>query len=74
MKEVSIRTEYILLGQMLKYAGIIGNGGESKSFLANNVVKINGVLDNRRGKKLYNDDVVEVLGVKYKIVVMNSVK
>lgn len=74
MKQVSIRTEYILLGQFLKFAAIIGNGGESKAFLAQNTVKINGVEDQRRGKKLYNGDVIEVLGSKYVIVSSYSVQ
>ena len=64
MKKVYINTEYITLGQLLKYVGIVNNGGEVKSFLSQNTVKINDVLDNRRGKKLRNGDCVEVLGAK----------
>ena len=63
-----IKTDYILLGQFLKYAGIISNGGQSKMFLAENSVKINGIIDQRRGKKLFPGDIVEVLGQKYEIL------
>ena len=31
--QITITTEYITLGQFLKFADIIGNGGEAKSFL-----------------------------------------
>ena len=73
MKEVIIRTDYILLGQLLKFEGIISNGGESKTFLASNIVIINGEIDQRRGKKLYPGDQIEVLGIKYLIVNDKSV-
>ena len=68
MEKLIIKTDYILLGQFLKYAGIISNGGQSKMFLAENSVKINGIIDQRRGKKLFPGDIVEVLGQKYKIL------
>ena len=64
MEKVIIKTEYITLGQLIKYVGMISNGGEIKSFLAQNIVKINGNEDQRRGKKLYSGDVVEVLNKK----------
>ncbi|MGM9899601.1 MAG: S4 domain-containing protein YaaA [Bacilli bacterium] len=68
MEKLIIKTDYILLGQFLKYAGIISNGGQSKMFLAENSVKINGIIDQRRGKKLFPGDIVEVLGQKYEIL------
>lgn len=52
-KEIKITTDYITLGQLLKLASIIENGGEAKLFLASNVVYVNGEEDNRRGRKLY---------------------
>lgn len=67
MKKITIKTDYILLGQFLKYAGIISNGGQSKLFLVENIVKINGNIDQRRGKKLYPGDIIEVLSEKYEI-------
>ena len=68
MEKLIIKTDYILLGQFLKYAGIISNGGQSKMFLAENSVKINGIIDQRRGKELFPGDSVEVLGQKYEIL------
>ncbi|WP_019120828.1 S4 domain-containing protein YaaA [Brevibacillus massiliensis] len=61
-KSVSIRTEYIPLGQFLKLAGVIDTGGIAKHFLAEVPIAVNGERDNRRGRKLYPDDVVEIEG------------
>lgn len=65
--EISITTEYITLGQFLKLADIIESGGEAKSFLAEHEVLIDGISDNRRGRKLRGGEVVEVLGQSYEI-------
>ena len=64
---IEIYTEYITLAQFLKLADLITNGGEAKFFLAENEVKINGENDNRRGRKLRDGDMVEVLGKTYQI-------
>ncbi len=66
-KEVLINTDFITLGQFLKYAGIIQNGGQAKAFLAENEVKINEIIDQRRGKKLFENDKIEINGQKYVI-------
>lgn len=65
--EITINTEYITLGQFLKLADIIQSGGEAKSFLAQNEVEIDGISDNRRGRKLRGGEIIEVLGQKYEI-------
>ena len=65
--EIIIKTEYITLGQFLKLADIIESGGEAKMFLAENEVQIDGVIDQRRGRKLRGGEVIEILGQKYEI-------
>ena len=65
MVEIFIKEKYILLGQFLKFSGVISNGGEAKFFLVENSVLVNDIPENRRGKKLYNNDVIEVLGQKF---------
>lgn len=62
MKPIAIKTEYIALGQFLKLAGCIDTGGQAKPFLAEHEILINGEPDNRRGRKLYAGDRVEVPG------------
>ena len=65
--EITINTEYITLGQFLKLADIIQSGGEAKSFLAQNKVEIDGISDNRRGRKLRGGEIIEILGQKFVI-------
>ncbi len=61
-REVLIREDeqYITLNVLLKITGLISTGGEAKFFLANNDVYVNKELENRRGRKLYRDDVIKV--------------
>ena len=67
MEEKKISTEYITLGQFLKFANIIETGGREKEFLKTNVVLVNSIEENRRGRKLYRGDVVEVNNKSFKI-------
>lgn len=59
-EEIEINTDYITLGQFLKLANIFESGGMIKAFLQDKGVLVNGELENRRGRKLYENDVVEV--------------
>lgn len=63
-KSIKLREneEYITLGVLLKIAGIIDTGGQAKFFLSENTVLVNGEKDNRRGRKLYHGDEINVLG------------
>ena len=65
---ITITTEYITLGQFLKLARIISNGGDAKIFLMTTAVYVNGELEQRRGKKLRNGDVVKVNNKEFEIV------
>ena len=51
---------YITLGVLLKVTKVISTGGEAKFFLGENEVLVNGEKENRRGRKLYPEDKVEV--------------
>lgn len=62
MQAIGISTEYIALGQFLKLADCISTGGQAKPFLQETKIMINGEPDNRRGRKLYAGDRVEVEG------------
>ncbi|HEU5141399.1 MAG TPA: S4 domain-containing protein YaaA [Bacillales bacterium] len=65
---IEITTEYITLGQLLKLGGVVGSGGEVKPFLAEYEVYLNGEPENRRGKKLYDGDIVDLPDIgKFKI-------
>lgn len=60
METIKIDTEFITLSQLLKIVGLIDTGGQAKYFLLDNIVYINGELENRRGKKLYVDDQIKI--------------
>lgn len=60
---IKITTEYITLGQFLKFAGIIRNGAMAKEYLIANKVLVNGENEDRRGRKLYKG---------YKVVINNK--
>lgn len=60
---VQISTEYITLGELLKEEGIIDTGGAAKWFLAEHEVFVNAEAENRRGKKLYEGDEIEIPGI-----------
>ncbi|MCM3635628.1 S4 domain-containing protein YaaA [Paenibacillus camelliae] len=72
MKEIEISTEYIALGPFLKLSDCISTGGQAKFFLQETQVLINGEPDQRRGRKLYPGDKVEVKGYGTFIIVSSS--
>ena len=67
IKEIKIKEDFITLGQFLKVIDLISSGGEAKIFLINNKITVNSELENRRGKKLYINDEIEINGDLYKI-------
>ncbi len=60
MKKVPISTEFITLGQLLKYVDHVGTGGEAKIALAEEEIRVDGEREHRRGRKLYPGSVVEI--------------
>lgn len=52
----------ITLGQFVKLADLAGTGGEAKQLVLAGLVKVNGSVELRRGRKLVSGDVVEVRG------------
>ena len=68
--EVQIREtdDFIKLGQALKKAGLVGSGVEAKEVIQNGEVEVNGEVDTRRGRKLYDGDRVSFNGEEIEIV------
>lgn len=67
MEIIKLREEFIKLGQALKAAGLVESGVEAKEVIQDGLVQVNGEVDTRRGKKLYDGDVVSFDGVEVKI-------
>lgn len=72
VKEIKVRlkpdAEFMTLNVLLKIEGIIQTGGMAKIYLQENEVLVNGEPENRRGRKLYAGDVVEIEKTRYLIV------
>lgn len=60
--DVPIRDEMIRLGQFLKLANLIENGSEAKEVCPAGLVRVNGDVELRRGRQLFEGDVVELNG------------
>lgn len=62
MEKVVIRDEFIKLGQVLKLAGLVGSGVDAKYIIQDGLVKVNGEIETRRGKKIVPGDTIEYDG------------
>jgi ribosome-associated protein len=58
VREVEIRDESIRLGQLLKLADLVEDGGEAKEVLARGLVEVNGEVETRRGRQVVPGDTV----------------
>lgn len=58
--DIKINTEYIKLDQLLKFSGITDNGSDAKILIADEKVKVNGITEFQRGKKIRKNDIVTV--------------
>lgn len=65
--EITIRDEFIKLGQALKLAGVVEDGVEAKYVIQDGLVKVNGEVDLRRGRKVYENDVISYNGEEIKV-------
>lgn len=54
--------EYIKLGQVLKAAGLAESGADAKQAVQDGEVMVNEEIDTRRGRKLYDGDIVKYNG------------
>ena len=58
METIQIQTDFIKLDAFLKYAALVGTGGEAKLVIADGLVQVNGAVCTMRGKKLRAGDTV----------------
>lgn len=68
MEVIKLRSEFIKLGQALKAAGFVESGVDAKDVILEGLVEVNGEVETRRGKKLYDGDIVSFEGEKIKII------
>ena len=58
MEIIKLKDDHIKLGQALKLASLVEDGVEAKYVILDGLDKVNGEVDTRRGRKLYDGDVV----------------
>lgn len=56
--EITIRDESIRLGQLLKLAGLVGDGAEAREVIERGLVTLNGTVETRRGAQVRAGDSV----------------
>ena len=66
--EIKIRDEFIKLGQALKLAGVVEDGVEAKYAIQDGLVKVNGEVDERRGRKVYEGDIITFEDQEIKVI------
>lgn len=67
MKTIVIRTEFIKLQDLLKFANLVETGGEAKECVQNGEVQVNGEVCTMRGKKIRPGDDVCFEGQHYTV-------
>ena len=67
-QNVAIETPRITLGDFLKWSGAAETGGRAKQMVQAGAVRVNGVLELRRGRQLAPGDRVAAAGREYLVV------
>ena len=65
--EIKIKTPYIELDSFLKFASLVGTGGEAKLVIQGGEVLLNGEVCTMRKKKLYDGDTVTIDHQKFTV-------
>ena len=67
MQTIIINKEPVELFKILKFEGIVGSGGEAKMVISEGMVKLNGVVETQKRKKIVSGDVIEFMDQSFKI-------
>ena len=68
MEEIAIKTEFIKLDSLLKFAALVATGGEAKLLISDGLVSVNGEVCLMRGKKIVPGDIVSLNGQKIRVI------
>ena len=67
MEKIYIRDEMIRLGQFLKLANLVEDGAQAREVIQHGLVKVNGQVEEARGKQLHPGDMVSFNGVSVQV-------
>lgn len=59
MREVIVTKEPVELYKILKFEGMVGSGGEAKAVIAEGQVRVNGLVEIQKRKKIVSGDTIE---------------
>lgn len=62
-QELPIRDSMIRLGQALKLGSLVEDGAQARTVIEDGLVKVNGDIEERRGRQLHDGDVVTLNGI-----------
>ncbi len=68
MLKLTIKDDFIKLGQAMKLADLVDSGVEAKLVIQDGQVSVNGEVELQRGRKLRDGDIFEFEGAQVKIV------
>jgi len=64
---VLLTTEWIALCDLLKVAGLAASGGAAKALVASGAVRVDGVPEQRKTRKIRAGQTVELAGVRIEV-------
>src|SRR5262245_15060201 len=68
MRDVVITREPVELYKILKFEGLVENGGEAKAMIEQGLVTVNGEVETRKRKQIVAGDVIEFASQSLRIV------
>lgn len=71
MEKITIRDDFIKLGQAMKLAGLVDEGSDAKELIVEGEVLVNGETETRRGRKLRDGDVFSCRGREVQVCTQN---
>ena len=74
MDIVEIREEPIELYKLLKLANITASGGEAKMVVAEGLVRVNGIVETRKRKKIIAGDIIEMENEQIQVVLQSNIE
>ena len=72
LRETPMSDDFIKLDQFLKITDVARSGGEAKLIIRSGEVSVNGEMELRRGRKLYDNDVVTVEDASFTVHLLSE--
>ncbi len=69
MQSIEINQAPIALYQLLKFEALVASGGEAKAVIDQGLVKVNGVVETQRRKKIMAGDIVQFQQQQFTVTV-----